>query len=87
MEDDGTDGTYRTDMDPDEHPKAFEPFRPSYTMDDVLKREEEIREASLAAYHEKAQQSRNRLRKVGYKDNEWKRINSGCYELDIQLND
>lgn len=67
------------------HSRAFEPFRPSYTMDDVLKREEEIREASLAAYHEKARQSRERLRKKD--DSEWKRINSGCYELDITIND
>jgi len=72
------------------HSRAFEPFRPSYTMDDVLKREEEIREASLAAYHEKARQSRDRLRKVRTwtkKDSEWERINSGCYELDITIND
>ena len=89
MEDDGTDGTNRTDMTPDEHPKAFEPFRPSYTMDDVLKREEEIREASLACYHEKARQSRDRLRRVKHanlnkenQDCEWQRINSGCLELD-----
>lgn len=77
-------------MDPDEHPKAFEPFRPSYTMDDVLKREEEIRQASIAAYHEKARQSRERLSKVSTrtkKDSEWERINSGCYELDITIND
>ena len=69
------------------HGRAFEPFRPSYTMDDVLKREEEIREASLAAYHEKARQSRERLRSVKKDDSEWKRINSGCYELDITIND
>ena len=68
--------------------KAFEPFRPSCTMDDVLKREEEIREASLAAYKEKARQSRKRLRTFeGKESNEWKRINSGCYELDITIND
>lgn len=72
------------------HSRAFEPFHPSYTMDEVLKREEEIREASLAAYHEKARQSRDRLRKVRTwkkKDSEWERINSGCYELDITIND
>ena len=56
-------------------------------MDDVLKREEEIREASLAAYHEKARQSRDRLWSVKKDDSEWKRINSGCYELDITIND
>ena len=64
------------------HSRAFEPFRPSYTMDDVLKREEEIREASLAAYHEKARQSRERMKGKDYKrSNEWKRINSGVLEL------
>lgn len=52
-------------------------------MDDVLKREEEIREASLAAYHEKARQSRERMKSEAYKrGNEWKRINSGVLELD-----
>ena len=61
-------------------------------MDDVLKREAEIREASIAAYHEKAKQNRDRLRRISgskgkYEDNEWKRINSGCYELDITIND
>lgn len=33
-------------------------------MDDVLKREAEIREASIAVYHEKAKQSRDRLRRI-----------------------
>ena len=72
-----------------EHSRAFEPFRPSYTMDDVLKREEEIRKASLAAYHEEARQSRERMKGKYYKatSNEWKRINSGLYELDITIND
>ena len=74
------------------HTRAYEPFRPSYTMDDVLKREEEIRKASLDTYKQKAQQSRERLSKLSkskskYEDNEWKRINSGCYELDITIND
>ena len=32
--------------------RALEPFRPTRTMDDVLKREAEIREASLEAYKE-----------------------------------
>lgn len=69
--------------------RAMEPYRPTYTMDDVLRREEEIREASLAAYHEKARQSRERMKGKYYKakSNEWKRINSGCYELDITIND
>lgn len=70
--------------------RAMEPYRPTYTMDDVLRREEEIREASLAAYHEKARQSRDRLRRVKhakFQDCEWQRINSGCYELDITIND
>ena len=73
--------------------KAFEPFRPSHTMDDVLKREAEIREASIAAYHEKAQQSRERLRHISKSERrkqesvEWKLINSGCYNLDITIND
>ena len=63
------------------HTRAYEPFRPSYTMDDVLKREEEIRKASLDTYKQKAQQSRERLSKLSkskskYEDNEWKRINS-----------
>lgn len=31
---------------------AQEPFKPIHTMDDVLKREAEIREASLEAYKE-----------------------------------
>ena len=64
-----------------------EPFH-FRTKEEMLKREEEIREASLAAYHEKARQSRDRLRKAKcHNDNEWNRINSGCYELDITIND
>lgn len=70
-------------MNPDEHPKAFEPFRPSHTMDDVLRREAEIREASLAAYKEKARRNRQWLRsECGKKSCERKRIDSGCLELD-----
>lgn len=34
--------------------RALEPFRPTRTMDDVLKREAEIREASIDAYKEEA---------------------------------
>ena len=33
--------------------RALEPFRPTRTMDDVLNREAEIREASLDAYRAK----------------------------------
>lgn len=57
-------------------------------MDDVLKREEEIREASIAAYHEESRQCRERMKGKYYKatSNEWKRINSGLYELDITIN-
>lgn len=74
------------------NPRAFEPFRPSYTMEDVLKREEEIRQASLDIYKQKAQQSRERLSQIRkskskYQDNEWKRINSGCLELDLPIPD
>lgn len=74
------------------NPRAFEPFRPSYTMDDLLNREEEIRQASLDIYKQKAQQSRERLSKLSkskskYADNEWKRINSGCLELDLPIPD
>lgn len=71
------------------HTRAYEPFRPSYTMEDVLKREEEIREASLAAYSEKARQSRERMKGKNYKtgSNEWKRINSGLPELDLPIPD
>lgn len=61
-------------------------------MDDLLKREEEIRQASLDIYKQKAQQSRERLNKLSkskskYEDNEWKRINSGLLELDLPIPD
>lgn len=74
------------------HTRAYEPFRPSYTMEDVLKREEEIRQASLDIYKQKAQQSRERLNKIRkskskIEDNEWKRINSGLLEFDLPIPD
>ena len=34
--------------------RALEPFRPTRTMEDVLRREAEIREASIDAYKEEA---------------------------------
>lgn len=38
--------------------RALEPFKPSRTMDDVLKREAEIREASLAYLKEESHRHR-----------------------------
>lgn len=59
------------------HSRAFEPFRPSYTMDDVLKREEEIREASLAAYKEECKRVRNKKDSI-----ERQRFDNTPYYLD-----
>lgn len=57
-----------TDMnDPDYNEllrRALEPFRPTRTMDDVLKREAEIREASLAAFKEEAKRMGKDRRKT-----------------------
>ncbi|MBQ5958179.1 MAG: hypothetical protein IJL57_07660 [Bacteroidales bacterium] len=44
--------------------RALEPFRPTRTMDDVLKREAEIREASLAAFKEEAKRMGKDRRKT-----------------------
>jgi len=56
------------------------------TKEELLKREEEIRQASIDIYHEQCRESRERLRR-GKKDKrfescEWQRINSGLLELD-----
>lgn len=56
------------------------------TKEEMLKREWEIRQASLDAYKEQCRESRERLRR-GKKDKrfescEWQRINSGVLELD-----
>ena len=57
------------------------------TREEQLQREQEIREASLAAYHEQCRESRERLKRGRLDKNnpscEWQRINSGCLELDI----
>lgn len=47
-----TDGEYE-----EMRRRALEPFRPTHTMDDVLRREAEIREASLAAFKEEARRT------------------------------
>ncbi len=65
--------------------KPKEPFH-FMTKEELLQREEQIREASLDAYHEQCRQSRERLKR-GKKDKrfescEWQRINSGLLELD-----
>ena len=44
--------------------RALEPFRPIRTMDDVLRREAEIREASLAAFKEEAKRTGKDKRKT-----------------------
>ena len=44
--------------------RALEPFRPTRTMDDVLKREAEIREASLAAFKDEAKRMGKDRRKT-----------------------
>ena len=63
--------------------RALEPFRPTRTMDDVLRREAEIREASIACQKEEARKSRERLRsKDGKTSSEWKRIDCGLPELE-----
>ena len=57
-----------TDMNDPEYDellrRALEPFRPTRTMDDVLKREAEIREASLAAFKEEAKRMGKDRRKT-----------------------
>lgn len=53
------------------------------TKEELLEKEERIRQASLDIYHQQCRESRERRRKTkGYKDNEWQRINSGLLELD-----
>ena len=59
------------------HSRAFEPFRPSYPMDDLLKREEEIREAGLAAYKEECKRVRNKKDSI-----ERQRFDNTPYYLD-----
>lgn len=59
------------------------------TREELLQREQEIREASIDAYHQQCRESRERLKR-GKRDKraescEWQRINSGCLELDMSL--
>lgn len=64
------------------YPNAYKPFKPEVTIDDVRRREDEIRAASIAAYKEEAERSREELsKKHKQTTNEQYRISSGCYEL------
>lgn len=55
------------------------------TKEELLEKEERIRQASIAAYKEQCRESREKLKSSKTKnDNEWKRINSGIIELDRQ---
>ena len=65
--------------------KPKEPFH-FMTKEELLQREEQIRQASLDAYHVQCREGRERLRR-GKRDKraeslEWQRINSGILELD-----
>lgn len=62
--------------------KPREPFH-FMTKEELLEREEQIRQASLDTYKEECRQARlKRKSSKYYKTNEWQRINSGVLELD-----
>lgn len=66
----------------DSKTKPEEPFH-FMTKEELLEKEERIRQASIDAYKQQCKESQDRRKKSKYnKDAEWQRINSGAMTLD-----
>lgn len=73
---------------PEETQTVTKPKQPYHfmTKEELLEKEERIRQASIEAYKEQCMENREKLKDAKSKNsNEWKRINSGILDLDPQF--